>query len=379
MVYEDIEMRRREFMSSGLLSLGTVASLRNAAGIQTRRSDASPLDQVFDLKPVVDGIYAAIPRDPNRVGCNAAIILLDDGVLVVDTHLAPLAAHSLIEQIKGVTDKPVKYVVNTHFHLDHDLGNQSYAAEWKGGLEIISSEVTRKNLEHLGVQRVKNKLGSSFKRIQKLRMDLLKATDPKERIQIQEALREAETSYSDLKSVKVTLPTITFDNMLTLHHRTRRILILWLGRAHTDGDVVVYLPEDRVIATGDILNSCWPGMWDSYPYEWIETLDRVEKLDFDHVISGHGELQPGKSQFELWKQYLRELMSKTEEAYAQGATLEEAKTSLGPVLVAEYSDKFPGGPPHDDICPPCPWPFRAAVDGNIQKAYSVIAGTPPLL
>jgi glyoxylase-like metal-dependent hydrolase (beta-lactamase superfamily II) len=166
--------------------------------------------------------------------------------------------------------------------------------------------------------------------------------------------------------------------MLTLYQRARRIQILWLGRAHTDGDVVVYLPEDRVLASGDVLNSCWPGMWDSYPYDWIETLDRVEKLDFDQVISGHGEVLHGKAQFELWKGYLRELMSKTEEAYAQGATLEEAKKTLGPILLSKYMDKFPGGPAHDGVCPPCPFPFQGAEQANIEKAYSVVAGTPPL-
>jgi len=367
-------------MGSGLLALGTVARVGNGDSAQVPNPEDSPYDQVFDLRPVVGGIYAAIPKykSVNQVGCNAAIIMLDDAVLVVDTHSTPVAAHSLIEQLKAVTNLPVKYVINTHFHADHFQGNQSYTAKWRGGLEIISSEATRKTLERLGTQRLRNKLSTSSKSIETLRADLLKATEPGERTQIQEALRKEEAGYSELKSVDVTLPTITFDNMLTLHHRSRRIQIFWMGRAHTDGDVVVYLPEDKVVATGDILNSCWPGMWDSYPYEWIETLERVEKLDFDHVISGHGELVRGKSQFEVWKEYLRELMGKTADAYAQGATLEEVKKSLGPVLLARYSDKFPGGPPHDGVCPPCPWPFQAAVDGNIQKAYSVVAGTPPL-
>jgi glyoxylase-like metal-dependent hydrolase (beta-lactamase superfamily II) len=373
-------MRRRDFMGSGLLALGAVTSAANGANAQAPTGEDSPHDQVFDLRPVVDGIYAAVPRykSVNQVGCNAAIVMLDDAVLVVDTHSTPVAAHSLIEQLKAVTDKPVKYVINTHFHADHYQGNQSYAAKWRGGLEIISSEATRNTLERLGAQRLRNKLWTSSKSIETLRADMLKATEPKERTQIQEALRKEEASYSELKSVDVTLPTLTFDNMLTLHRHTRRIQILWLGRAHTDGDVVVYLPDDKVIATGDVLNSCWPGMWDSYPYEWIETLERIEKLDFDHVISGHGELVRGKSQIGLWKEYLRELMGKTADAYAQGATLEEIKQTLGPVLVAKYADKFPGGPPHDGVCPPCPWPFRAAIDGNLQKAYSVFAGTQPL-
>jgi cyclase len=372
-------MKRREFIGAGMLSLGTVARRTNAAGLQSPRPEGTPHDQAFDLIPVVDGIYGAIPKNPYYAGCNAAVIVLDDGVLVVDTHINPQSAQLLIEQIKAVTDKPVKYVVNTHFHLDHDLGNQSYTAMWKGGLEIISSEITRNNMQHMAVQRVKNTVSRSPKKIETLQADLLKATDPKERTEIQEAIRKAEARYSEAKSIQVTMPTMAFADTLTLYHRSRRVQILWMGKAHTDGDVVVYLPDDKVIATGDIVNSCWPGMWDSYPYDWIETIERVEKLDFNRVISGHGDLMKDKSQFELWKGYLRELMSKTEEAVAQGATLEEAKKSLGPMLLAKYTDKFPGGPKHDDICPPCPYPFQGAVQGNIEKAYSVIAGTPPLL
>jgi len=82
---------------------------------------AAPLaaEQLFDLKEVVPGVYAAIARPQYKVNCNAAIVLLDDGVLIVDTHSKPSAARALIEQIKTVTDKPVKFVVNSHFHWDH--------------------------------------------------------------------------------------------------------------------------------------------------------------------------------------------------------------------------------------------------------------------
>src|SRR5258708_17649048 len=83
-------------------------------------------DDLFDIKPVADGVYAAIAKPDYKVNCNAVIILLDDGVLVVDTHSKPSAARALIEQIKKLTPKPVKYVVNTHFHWDHYQGNEAY-------------------------------------------------------------------------------------------------------------------------------------------------------------------------------------------------------------------------------------------------------------
>jgi glyoxylase-like metal-dependent hydrolase (beta-lactamase superfamily II) len=79
----------------------------------------SVADDLFDIKPVADGVYAAIAKPAYKVNCNAAIIFLDDAVLVVDTHSKPSAARALIEQIKKLTPKPVEFVVNTHFHWDH--------------------------------------------------------------------------------------------------------------------------------------------------------------------------------------------------------------------------------------------------------------------
>src|SRR5262252_3308230 len=95
-------------------------------------------EDLFDIKPVADGVYAAIAKPAFRVNSNAAIILLDDSVLVVDTHSKPSAARALIEQIKKLTDKPVRYVVNTHFHWDHYQGNEAYPSSWPAGVEIIS-------------------------------------------------------------------------------------------------------------------------------------------------------------------------------------------------------------------------------------------------
>src|SRR5207237_2597956 len=119
---------------------------------------SSVADDLFDIKPVADGVYAAIAKPAYKVNCNAAIILLDDTVLVVDTHSKPSAARALIEQIKKLTPKPVKYVVNTHFHWDHYQGNEAYPSSWPAGVEIISSEATRQNFQRLGIPRVKNEI-----------------------------------------------------------------------------------------------------------------------------------------------------------------------------------------------------------------------------
>ena len=271
---------------------------------------------LFEFKPVAAGIYAAIAKPPFRGQCNSAIVLLDDGVLVVDTQSSPAQASAVLAQIRALTDKPVRYVVNTHFHRDHWQGNPAYREAWPHGLEIISLEATREQLE------------------------------------------------MQSKPAPEALPTLTFARRLILRGRARRVELLWLGRGHTDADLVVYLPQDKVLMTGDLLHSWTPYMNDSYPWEWIGTLDRLLKLDFDTVIPGHGDVLHGQAQFDVWKQYLRDLMGDTMEAYKQGTTLEAAKKVVAAKLQAKYTGNFPDTFPKDVL-------------GNIEKAYQVVSGTTP--
>jgi cyclase len=317
-------------------------------------------EDLFDIKPIADGVYAAIAKPAYKVNCNAAIILLGDSVLVVDTHSKPSAARALIEQIKKITDKPVRYVVNTHFHWDHYQGNQAYPSSWPAGVEIISSEATRANIEQRGIPRVKHEIVTMPAEIDKLKADLEKATDTKQKDELQKNLQQAEAYFAELKSMQVTLPTLTFDRSLILHRKTRTVEIFWLGNAHTNGDIWVYLRKEKVLVTGDALHGWTPFMGDSYPYDWIQTLDAAEKLDFDQVLGGHGDVMQGKQKFELWKQYFRDLLDETAQSYSAGASLEDAQKQVGKALIAKYASQFDPA-------------FPQSVIANITKAYQVIA------
>lgn len=317
-------------------------------------------DDLFDIKPMADGVWAAVSKPAYKVNCNAAIILFDDSVLVVDTHSKPSAARALIEQVKKLTDKPVKYVVNTHFHWDHYQGNQAYPSSWPQGVEIISSEATRQNIEQRGIPRVKHEIVTMPAEIEKLKADAAGATDPKQREKLSSDLAQAQDYFSELKTMQVTLPTLTFDHSLILHRKSRTVEMFWLGNAHTNGDVFVYLPKEKILITGDAMHGWTPFMGDSYPYDWVTTLDKAEKLDFDQVLGGHGDIMHGKERFELWKQYFTDLMAETGKAYANGATLEQAQAQVSKVLIAKYASKFDPAFPHDVI-------------PNVTKAYQVIA------
>ena len=290
-------------------------------------------DQLFDLKEVTAGVYIALARPAHILNSNAAVIILDDGVLVVDTHSKPSAARALIKQIKTITDKPVRYVVDTHFHYDHFQGNGAYREAFPG-VQVIASEPTRHGIVHRGIPRIKAELagGEGFgryaQRIERRRRTLADTSDPNEKEKLQRDIALEEAYLDELKNIGNVLPTMSFEKSLVLRRGDREVQLLFLGRGHTDGDTLVFLPKERILCTGDLVHAWGPYMPDSHPYDWIRTLATVEKLDFDRIISGHGDVLQGKRQVTLWKNYLQDLMDQVEEHYAQGATVDQIRENI---------------------------------------------------
>jgi glyoxylase-like metal-dependent hydrolase (beta-lactamase superfamily II) len=319
-------------------------------------------DNIFQVKRVADGVFAMIAKPTFRLNCNAAIIVMGDSVLVVDAESVPSAAREVIAEIKRITKKPVKYVVITHFHGDHFQGTQAYLDEWPG-VQIISSDATRESIADRGIPRMRRETLGLPARIVSLRAGSPEA-DPKEREQIQKTIGQGEAYFAELKTVDGVLPTVTVDHSLILHGKSRTVQILWLGRAHTDGDLFVYVPEAKVIVSGDVLHSGTPTLTDASPYDWIRTLAVAEKLDFEYVIGGHGDVIQGKETFELWKQYLTDLMEGAAKVSAEGKTLVEARKILAPALITKYGGKFGN----------IPAPFSQTVNDNINCAVRIVSG-----
>jgi glyoxylase-like metal-dependent hydrolase (beta-lactamase superfamily II) len=322
---------------------------------------AASSEDLFELKKVTEGVWAAVARPLPVINCNAAVIVLEDGVMVVDSHSRPSAARALMAQIRTLTDKPVKWVVNTHFHWDHYQGNQAYVGAWPSGTEIIASHATREAIESRGIPRVKHEIATVPLQLERLRSERARATADPDRQRLDDEIRARDAYLAELRAMQVTLPGLTFEKSLMLHRGARSVHVLWLGKAHTDGDVVVYLPQDKVIATGDLLHGWMPYMADSYPYDWIRTLEAAAALDFDAVIPGHGDVMRGKDRFRLWTRYFRDLLREAGEAYARGDTLAEAREKVAAALRPTYGPAF--GARFDD-----------GVGGNINKAYRVVGG-----
>jgi glyoxylase-like metal-dependent hydrolase (beta-lactamase superfamily II) len=329
--------RREVLIGLGAAGLAAAVARPSLADALKPVADAVPpqapsAGPLFRIERVTEGVYAAIARPASMLNCNAAIIVGTDHVLVVDTHSKPSAAQALISQIRAeVSPRPVRYVINSHFHWDHAQGNPAYPSAFPQS-EIISSMATREWLAREGAPRLRQSLDSLPKQIADLRSQLAAAKTAGERTRLSTSIAELEAYLKEMTppEKQIALPTITFDERLVVHPGGREVHLLFLGRGHTAGDVVVHIPGERAVATGDLMHGILPYLGDAYPDEWPRTLAALERLDFNRVVPGHGSVQQGKAVLAFFRSYVEELNEAVSRGVERGASLAELQRTLEP-------------------------------------------------
>jgi cyclase len=281
----------------------------------------------FDIQKVADGVYAVIVKPPNFVGSNGAIIINKDDVLIVDTHYRPSMAAELIAEVKKLTPNPIRYVVNTHWHNDHTQGNDAYVNAFPN-VEYLSHINTRRDIIGKAIPSIAESLASLPGDIQKMEAAAAALTDPAAKARQDGVIADRKAYLAELKKMQITLPTLTFDHSMILHKGGREIQLLYFGRGHTAGDVVVFLPKEKVLISGDLITNGIPFFRDAYPAEWTSTLKGVSHLDFDSVVAGHGPVQTGKSQILRLIAYMDEMVAGVRKMANEGKTFDQVKASL---------------------------------------------------
>lgn len=273
----------------------------SAALLALHAAAAQPLPPPtpFVLKQVGPGIYAAIDGPEHKAGSNAGFVIGDDGVLVIDSFFNLAAARSLVAEIHRLTPKPIRYVVNTHYHVDHTGGDQAMR---DAGAVIIAHQNVR------GWLRVNN-------------INLLgERITPELRGEI-EALP---------------LPDVTTDKDLTVWLGSRKVVVRTV-LGHTGGDLTVFVPDSKVLFTGDML---WrripPNLIDGSVREWLATDEDFERMaDAAHVtfVPGHGDVS-GLADVEDFRAYLLDLRRLVGEGRRRGLTADALAQYVTPKLKA---------------------------------------------
>jgi cyclase len=275
------------------------------------------------FEKIVEGVYYVTSTGSMSVGSNSVVIVNDDDALLIDPGESPATARAFLEEIKSVTNKPVKYVIDSHYHFDHVHGQQIFGPD----VTIIGHDRTYDMLAGNPLKGQAYATQAAPDLLQQ-RLNDLKAQplpeDPQQRAAQQRQIAVLELRIPQEKEIKPTPPTTTFSTRMTLHRGNREIQIYYLGRSHTDTDIVVLLPKERIAATGDMMESQLSYTPDGWVGEWPETLEKLAALDFDTVLPGHGMPFKGKEKIRAYQVYLRDLYKQVTAFRQQGLSVDEA-------------------------------------------------------
>ena len=328
--------------SSLLLAACLLAGVSRAAGQTPKKA--------FDVVPLADGVYGFVWKDAlqDPIEGNALFIVNDSDVVVVDAALLPSSARLMADELRKLTPKPVRYVVNTHWHDDHHGGNQVYRELWPG-VEFVAHRDTRTDIfEHTYATRAKDvedmeRNAAKYERWSREgKDDEGKPLEERRRKRAAEIVDLFRATLPEIRGTRPTPPDLTLVDALTLHRGDRTIEVRWLGRGNTRGDVVVFLPKEKIVATGDLLVAPVPFGIGSYYEDWIGTLAKLDALPADVLFLSHGAPQRDREYLHRVQGLLRGLVDEVKAAATSGKSIDETRKAVN---LAEWKPKFAAGDP----------------------------------
>ena len=303
--------------------------------------------EVTQLAPGVHGFVWTNALD-NPIQGNALFIINDADVIVVDTGLMPSTARVMAAELRKLTPKPVRYVINTHWHDDHHNGNAVYRELWPG-VEFIAHRDTREDIFSKTYGTRAQDLAGLEAQIDRYARWSATGKDDEGKV-LEEARRKRAGEIAtldrailpELRAVADMPPNLTFVDQLVLQRGERTIEIRWLGRGNTRGDTVVVLPKERSAASGDLVVFPVPFGILSYYDEWRETLSKLDALPADALFPGHGPLMRDRTYLRQVQALLGALVDRVKAQIASGATLEATKAL---VTLEDWKKTFAGDDP----------------------------------
>lgn len=268
-------------------------------------SQGDMTEKTISFTEVGNGLWAFTAEgDPN-----SGVIIGDDSVMIVEAQATPRLASKVIEKVREVTDKPISHVVLTHYHAVRVLGASAFNAE-----QIIMSETARSMV----VERGQEDWDSEFGRFPRL--------------------------FQGHESIPgLTWPTQTFKGRMSVYLGNRRVDLMQLGRAHTAGDIVIHVPDENVMFTGDIVedhSACYCG--DGHFGDWGKTLDNIAAFDVDAIAPGRGDALVGHEQVNSAIDSTRDFLDSTwkpaARVAARGGSLKQAWDAVRDACDAKFSD-----------------------------------------
>ena len=334
-----------------LVTLGAILLADGAAvadsSVTTQRS----------VTKVADGIYAirhVDAPDTNPQG-NTTVIIGERAVLVVDSGYLPSSAAEDIAQIRRWTDRPVRYVLNTHWHPDHQRGNSVYVDAFPDVTIVAHAETVRLMAAYDAANRERYP-----QRLQAMKETLAQKPDA----ELQKTVDGRNRVLAELQRSRLQLPTLTFDSELDLDLGNRVVEIRHSGTGDTRGDAWAWVPKEQVLVTGDVLAAPVPYFFAGYPEGLAHTLHRLLELDAKAIVPGHGDVMRDQTYMRAVLGMVETIVGQVNAAIVRIGSLSARLEDVRPQIdVAEYRRRFAGDDPHNQEY------FDESIEGLIKDAF----------
>ena len=320
---------------------------------------------------VTKGVYVIRHRDSpdtNPQG-NTTVIIGEREVLVVDSGYLPSSTREDIAQIRQWSSLPVRYLVNTHWHPDHIRGNSLYAEAFPG-IAIIAHTSTPELEEGYDVpnrERYRQRLATMEGQLERGVGADGKALSDEERKSITRQVEARRAVWREFGSYVPRYPNVTIPGEMTIDLGGRPVQLRYLGRGHSSGDLVLYLPRERVLITGDLVAWPVPYFFAGYPYEQIAVLEELQAMEVEVLVPGHGEVMRDKAflrrTVELMKDVRGQVVAAVRRQGSLSAKLEDVRKAVN---VTAYEAEFAGADAESREF------FRESMNGLIRLLFEQV-------
>jgi len=304
----------------------------------------------WEFEELAPGVWFGNRADYSRfpVMGNTVFVVGELGVIVFDGGGAPLMSERLIEKIRSITELPVTHVIISHWHGDHNFGISRIVDEYPS-VEIIAHSFTMAAMQGPPIEYI-HRQPQAVPRIREMvqtALDTGKTSDGEElpewaRPRYERMLEDADLVHEEYNRLELTLPTLTLDDKLVIHSGNRRVELLFLGVGNTAGDLLMWLPDERIVATGDLVVYPTPFGFNVPPRGWADTLRALNELEYEMLVPGHGQVLRDTSYVDLLIETCESVAAQSDAAVAQGLEGEAAEAEID---FSELVERYTHGDP----------------------------------
>ena len=290
----------------------------------------------YEFEELASGVWTGVRPDSPRfpVMGNATFVVSDVGVVVYDGGGLPVMADQVIDKIRSVTRRPVTHIVISHWHGDHHFGIHRYVAAFPN-VQVVAHAFTDRAMRGSTIDYVDGYPTFVETRFPRFRAAVQSGrhadgtpVSEHDRAAYLDILSEPELIGREFGRARVTLPTLVFRNELTIRSGERSIELRYLGDGNTAGDIVMWLPRERIVATGDLVVLPSPYAFNVPPRRWAETLRRLNALGYETLVPGHGPVQHDQRYVDLVVAVADDIADQRDAMVADGVATEDIAERL---------------------------------------------------